>query len=90
MKVNETVLGAYVAFRSPDLAQRYAGGRENMSVVAAAELDATHFTDFENRLLVLFETSAELERCLANRPHYLFEQHLVKYSPKDGLLQNAV
>src|SRR5690349_21041948 len=73
VKINETILGAYVAFRTECLAQRYAENHENVFPVAATELDSSHFTDFENRLLVLFESGVELEQCLTNRADYPYE-----------------
>ena len=81
VKVRDAVQGAYVAFCTHDLAERFANGVANIEVVAATDLDGNHFTDFSNKRVVLFKSHVEVKNCLANRADYPYEQHLFTYVP---------
>jgi hypothetical protein len=82
VKVNQTVGGAYLAFAARDLAESFCRHlAQGPHVVSAGELDASCYFDFSKSQVVLFTDRAEVEKCLADRGAYRYEDRLMRYAP---------
>jgi len=82
--------GAYLVFRTRELAGRVIQHFKGHEVVAASELNNEHHYDFSQSLVVLFESESDVEAYLANRGEYRLGKHLHRYSLENGPSKLAV
>ena len=57
VKIDDTVLAPYLAFRTRELAERVVSNPQT-SVIAASELDEHHYFEFSQRKVLFFEQEA--------------------------------
>lgn len=81
----EKPVECYLGFRSHDLAVLFNDARHDATPIAAEKLDRHYYTDFARHPVVLFESAHEIKRCLIDRAHYAYEQHLFRYAAPGGL-----
>jgi hypothetical protein len=89
LKEAQPAAGAYLAFASKFLAESFRRNQANVSVVCSDQLDHEHYFDFFRMRLVLFETSAQVDSCLADRGNYPYEKLFARYSVEEGLKRNV-
>lgn len=67
------------------MAEAFRRNSVGVSVIRSSALDTNHYYDFSQRPVVLFDSVAEVECCLADQGSYPYEEHLFRYGPSTGL-----
>jgi len=88
VKIDQRLGGAYLSFRTHELASLFRT-HQDFDVVAASQLDESHYFNFARTGVVLFETRADVERCLKDLGNFSYEQHLFRYDPAKGVSMYA-
>lgn len=89
VKVSETLGGAYLAFASEALAQRFLRWRPKVEIVCSTDLDHDTAFDFSEQPVVLFETEEQVDACAIDARRFPYEALLTRFSPDGKLLRCA-